>query len=60
VFWKAGDQAIIDGAMVNGSANLVAALSGLIRRVQTGSLYSYAVWMMIGLAALLAWFLLIA
>jgi NADH-quinone oxidoreductase subunit L len=60
VFWKAGDQAIIDGAMVNGSANLVAALSGLIRRVQTGYLYSYAFWMMIGLAALLAWFLLIA
>jgi len=60
VFWKAGDQAVIDGAMVNGSANLVAALSGLIRRVQTGYLYSYAFWMMIGLAALLAWFLLIA
>jgi len=60
VFWKAGDQAVIDGVMVNGSANLVAALSGLIRRVQTGYLYSYAFWMMIGLAALLAWFLLIA
>ena len=60
VFWKAGDQTIIDGAVVNGSANLVGALAGVIRRVQTGYLYSYAFWMMIGLAALLAWFLLFA
>ena len=57
VFWKAGDQTIIDGAIVNGSAHLVGALAGIVRRIQTGYLYSYAFWMMIGLAALLAWFL---
>jgi NADH-quinone oxidoreductase subunit L len=57
VFWKAGDQAVIDGTLVNGSAQLVGALAGVIRKVQTGYLYSYAFWMMIGLAALLAWFL---
>jgi len=60
VFWRAGDQVLIDGAVVNGSANLVGALAGVIRRVQTGYLYSYAFWMIIGLAALLAWFLLVA
>jgi len=60
VFWKAGDQALIDGALVNGSANLVGSLAGMIRRVQTGYLYSYAFWMMIGLAGLLAWFLLLS
>jgi len=57
IFWRAGDEAIIDGAMVNGSANVVATLASMVRRVQTGYLYSYAFWMMIGLAALLAWFL---
>ena len=60
VFWKAGDQAVIDGALVNGSAQLVATLAGVVRRVQTGYLYSYAFWMTIGLAMLLAWFLILA
>jgi NADH-quinone oxidoreductase subunit L len=57
VFWRGGDQAIIDGALVNGSAGLVGALAGVVRRVQTGFLYSYAFWMVIGLALLLGWFL---
>jgi NADH-quinone oxidoreductase subunit L len=57
LFWKAGDRAIIDGALVNGSALSVGALAGLVRRVQTGFLYSYAFWMVIGLALLLGWFL---
>ncbi|MBM4226059.1 MAG: NADH-quinone oxidoreductase subunit L, partial [Gammaproteobacteria bacterium] len=60
IFWKAGDQVLIDGALVNGSANFVGALAGVIRRVQTGYLYSYAFWMMIGLASLLVWSLLLS
>ena len=56
-FWKVGDQTLIDGAIVNGSAGLVASLAGSLRRVQTGFLYSYAFWMVIGLALLLGWFL---
>ena len=55
--WKGGDEALIDGAMVNGSAATVGWVGGLLRRVQSGYLYSYAFWMMIGLAVLLAWFL---
>jgi NADH-quinone oxidoreductase subunit L len=55
--WKAGDQAIIDGALVNGSAAAVGWFGGVVRRVQNGYLYSYAFWMVIGLAALLGWFL---
>ncbi len=58
LFWRGGDQALIDGALVNGSAGLVGAVAGVLRRVQTGYLYSYAFWMMIGLALLLGWFLL--
>ncbi|RYZ68375.1 MAG: NADH-quinone oxidoreductase subunit L, partial [Proteobacteria bacterium] len=55
--WKGGDQALIDGALVNGSAATVGWFSGIARRVQTGHLYSYAFWMVIGLAVLAGWFL---
>ena len=55
--WKAGDQGIIDGALVNGSAATVGWFGGVVRKVQNGYLYSYAFWMVIGLAALLGWFL---
>ena len=57
LLWKAGDQAVIDGALVNGSAAAVNWFSGVARRVQTGYLYSYALWMVVGLAVLLGWFL---
>jgi NADH-quinone oxidoreductase subunit L len=56
-FWKAGDQVLIDGVLVNGSAATVAWLGSIVRRVQNGYLYAYAFWMVIGLAALLGWFL---
>ena len=56
MFWKAGDQAIIDGA-VNGSASTIGFIAGVVRRVQSGFLYSYAFWMVIGLAVMLGWFL---
>jgi NADH-quinone oxidoreductase subunit L len=57
LFWKVGDQGIIDGAVVNGSANTIGFFAGIVRRVQNGFLYSYAFWMVIGLAVMLAWFL---
>jgi NADH-quinone oxidoreductase subunit L len=52
-----GDQGIIDGVIVNGSAGAVGFVAGVIRRVQSGFLYSYAFWMVIGLAAMIGWFL---
>jgi NADH-quinone oxidoreductase subunit L len=55
--WRGGDETLIDGAMVNGTAEGVTWFGGLLRHVQTGYLYSYAFWMMIGLAVLLGWFL---
>jgi NADH-quinone oxidoreductase subunit L len=55
--WKAGDQGLIDGVLVNGSAETIGWFGGILRRVQSGYLYSYAFWIMIGLAALLGWFL---
>ena len=55
--WKGGDQLLIDGALVNGTASAVGWFGTVVRRVQSGYLYSYAFWMMIGLALLLGWFL---
>ena len=56
--WKVGDQGLIDGGLVNGTAASVGWFGGVVRRVQSGYLYSYAFWIVIGLAALLGWFLL--
>jgi NADH-quinone oxidoreductase subunit L len=56
--WRVGDVALIDGGMVNGSARVVGWLSGLLRQLQSGYLYHYAFAMVIGLSALLAWYVL--
>ncbi len=53
--WKGGDQALIDGALVNGSARAVGALSRVLRTVQTGHLYSYALVMVLGIFVFLTW-----
>jgi NADH-quinone oxidoreductase subunit L len=56
--WKVGDVGLIDGVVVNGSARTVGWLSGLLRHLQSGYLYHYAFAMIIGLSALLAWYVL--
>jgi NADH-quinone oxidoreductase subunit L len=56
--WKRGDESVIDGWLVNGSAHAVGRLAGFIRHLQTGYLYHYAFAMVIGLSMLLAWLLL--
>ncbi len=56
-FWKVGDQFLIDGALVNGSARTVGLFGALVRHLQTGLLYHYAFAMIIGLSALLAYIL---
>jgi NADH-quinone oxidoreductase subunit L len=57
IFWKGGDTAIIDTGIIGGTTGLIDWTAGVIRRIQTGFLYSYAFWMVIGLAAMLGWFL---
>jgi len=55
--WRGGDEVLIDGVLVNGTAERVSWFGSVLRLVQNGYLYSYAFWMMIGLALLLGWFL---
>ena len=53
LFWKAGDTAVIDDAMVNGSVGVVHRIAATIRRLQSGYLYHYAFAMILGLILLL-------
>ena len=53
--WKGGDLGLIDGLFVNGSARLVGAIAGVVRLVQTGHLYWYALVMILGVFGLLTW-----
>jgi NADH-quinone oxidoreductase subunit L len=57
IFWHRGDEKIIDGFFVNGSAHMVGRFSGLVRRLQSGYLYHYAFAMILGVIALLTWVL---
>lgn len=55
-FWKVGDQAIIDGGIVNGSWKLIGVVSSVVRKVQTGYLYHYAMVMILGIFVLMTYF----
>jgi NADH-quinone oxidoreductase subunit L len=54
--WRGGDQAIIDGAVVNGSWKLVGWISSMARQLQSGYLYHYALVMILGVFVLMTWF----
>ncbi|MDB5965152.1 MAG: NADH-quinone oxidoreductase subunit, partial [Polaromonas sp.] len=54
--WKGGDQALIDGALVNGSWKLVGWISSVVRRLQSGYIYHYAFGMIIGVFVLMTYF----
>ena len=54
--WKFGDQAVIDGVVVNGSARVVGWLAGALRGLQSGFLYHYAIAMIVGVALFVWWF----
>jgi NADH-quinone oxidoreductase subunit L len=53
--WKGGDQAVIDGVLIDGSANAVGRFAGVMRTWQTGRLYQYALVMLLGIFVLLTW-----
>ncbi|MDD2917748.1 NADH-quinone oxidoreductase subunit L [Rhodoferax sp.] len=54
--WKVGDEGVIDGAVVNGSWRIVGWVSGVVRKVQTGYLYDYALTMVLGIFVLMTYF----
>ncbi|MBE2261268.1 MAG: NADH-quinone oxidoreductase subunit L [Burkholderiaceae bacterium] len=54
--WQGGDRALIDGAVVNGSWKLVGWVSGVVRWLQSGYLYHYALVMILGVFVLMTYF----
>jgi NADH-quinone oxidoreductase subunit L len=56
-FWKKGDGLMIDGFGPDGVSTVVTDVTRGVVRLQTGYLYHYAFAMMIGIAALISWFM---
>jgi NADH-quinone oxidoreductase subunit L len=54
--WKGGDEGLIEGVFVNGSARLVGRFAGVIRWVQSGYIYHYAFAMLLGIVVLMTYF----
>ncbi len=54
LFWRLGDQGLIDGLIVNGTAKAVGRFAGIARKIQSGFLYDYAFAMIIGLLMLMS------
>lgn len=54
--WKVGDQAIIDGALVNGSWKFVRWVASMVRQLQSGFIYHYALVMILGVFVLMTYF----
>ena len=59
LLYRTGDQRVIDGTVVNGTARGVARLAVSAKRLQSGYLYHYAFAMIVGLAVSLGWLLFI-
>jgi NADH-quinone oxidoreductase subunit L len=57
VFWKQGDGKIIDGFGPDGVSDAVLKTTGKVVRLQTGLIYNYALAMLLGVAALVSWYL---
>jgi NADH-quinone oxidoreductase subunit L len=52
VLWKGVDVAVIDGA-VNGVGNRARGIGGVLKRLQSGNIRSYAAWVLLGSVVLL-------
>ncbi len=59
LLWERGDVDLIDGRLVNGTAQRIAGWAARGRALQSGFLYHYAFAMLIGLTLLLGWMLFI-
>ena len=57
VFWKGGDGYIIDGFGPDGVAAAVVGTTNRVTKIQSGYIYHYAFAMMLGVAALITWYL---
>ena len=57
LFWKSGDGRIIDGMGPDGISARVLDVTNRVVKLQTGYVYHYAFAMLIGVAAIITWYL---
>ncbi|MBM1219396.1 NADH-quinone oxidoreductase subunit L [Ponticoccus sp. SC2-23] len=53
--WKRGDQGTIDGGINGIALGIIPFLTRLAGRAQTGYMFTYVFWMVVGIAAVLTW-----
>ena len=58
LFYREGDQVVIDGFFVNGTARALDIIAAKSRHIQSGYLYHYIALMVLGLFGFLCWLLL--
>ena len=46
--WRIVDAGAIDNVMVNGAGDSTAEVGGVLRRLQSGNISSYATWVLLG------------
>ena len=54
--WHSVDENVIDGT-ANGAGRLCTGLSAILKRLQTGYVQNYAIWMLVGTVLLIAYYL---
>lgn len=59
IFWKQGDGAIIDGFGPDGVSNATRMFAGVTGKLQSGYVYHYAFAMLIGVVAIVSWYLMV-
>jgi NADH-quinone oxidoreductase subunit L len=58
--WKGGDQGVIEGGVVNASWKIVSMVSAIVRQLQSGYIYHYAMAMILGVFVLMTYFVWLA
>jgi len=58
--WKGGDRGVIETGVVNASWKLVGTVSAVVRHLQSGYLYHYALVMIVGVLAFMTYFVWLA
>ncbi|SFA72232.1 NADH dehydrogenase subunit L [Poseidonocella pacifica] len=55
IFWKRGDRDIIDGSINGIAMGIIPFFTRLAGRAQSGYIFTYAFWMVVGIAVLITW-----
>ncbi|MDC0343557.1 NADH-quinone oxidoreductase subunit L [bacterium] len=55
MFWKRGDGNVIDGSINGVSMGIIPFFTRTLCRAQSGYIFTYAFWMVVGIACLITW-----